>query len=150
MRRALFLCTSNYYRSRFAGILFNDLARRRQLDWMAESRGIAGGQGANNAGPISIHAMKGLRARGIAVPDDTRQPLPLQETDLLQADLVIALDEQEHRPLLRVVFPAWENKVEYWHVHDLHLSPAEEALPALESEIRKLIERLATAQKSKR
>ena len=40
-RRLLFLCTGNYYRSRFAELLFNALAREAGLSWIASSRGIA-------------------------------------------------------------------------------------------------------------
>jgi hypothetical protein len=36
----LFLCTGNYYRSRFAELLFNHLAKQRGLDWQATSRGL--------------------------------------------------------------------------------------------------------------
>ena len=36
----LFLCTGNYYRSRFAAILFNHLARERSSPWSASSRGL--------------------------------------------------------------------------------------------------------------
>ena len=40
-KRVLFLCTGNYYRSRFAEILFNQLAPTRGLNWRADSRGLA-------------------------------------------------------------------------------------------------------------
>ena len=39
--RVLFLCTGNYYRSRFAEALFNSLAKRAELNWTADSRGLA-------------------------------------------------------------------------------------------------------------
>ena len=39
--KVLFLCTGNYYRSRFAEMLFNALASRKDLDWTADSRGLA-------------------------------------------------------------------------------------------------------------
>jgi len=35
----LFLCTGNYYRSRFAEFLFNALAAEAGVDWVAESAG---------------------------------------------------------------------------------------------------------------
>jgi protein-tyrosine phosphatase len=39
-RKILFLCTGNFYRSRFAEELFNHLARQKRLDWVADSRGL--------------------------------------------------------------------------------------------------------------
>ena len=41
MKRILFLCNGNYYRSRFAEIFFNWHAEQRKLRWRAESRGLA-------------------------------------------------------------------------------------------------------------
>ena len=37
MKRVLFLCTGNYYRSRYAEELFNHLARGENLPWRASS-----------------------------------------------------------------------------------------------------------------
>ncbi|MBD3320550.1 MAG: hypothetical protein GF350_05575 [Chitinivibrionales bacterium] len=36
----LFLCTGNYYRSRFAEILFNTISGALELEWKAISRGV--------------------------------------------------------------------------------------------------------------
>jgi hypothetical protein len=45
-KTVLFLCTGNYYRSRFAEALFNSVAGRMGLPWRASSRGLAlGSQG---------------------------------------------------------------------------------------------------------
>ena len=38
MQTVLFLCTGNYYRSRFAEELFNHRAARDGLSWVAQSR----------------------------------------------------------------------------------------------------------------
>jgi len=40
MPTVLFLCSGNYYRSRFAEIFFNWLAEEKSLSWRAESRAI--------------------------------------------------------------------------------------------------------------
>jgi len=37
MKTVLFLCTGNYYRSRYAKILFNSKAEEMGLDWNAVS-----------------------------------------------------------------------------------------------------------------
>jgi protein-tyrosine phosphatase len=142
-RRLLFLCTGNYYRSRFAEMLFNSLAAQVQLNWTADSRGIATERGSQNIGPISPSVLEALRVRGIGVGKDIRFPMQLQEPDLAQADMIIAMDGAEHRPYLEERFPTWAERVEYWHIHDLDGASTDEAFPALEREIHSLIQRVS-------
>ncbi|MCA1995215.1 MAG: low molecular weight phosphatase family protein, partial [Coleofasciculus sp. S288] len=85
MNTVLFLCTGNYYRSRFAECLFNALVSKQGLNWMASSRGLALERGVNNIGPISKHALTGLSSCGVSVLEDMRYPLPLTEADLAAA-----------------------------------------------------------------
>lgn len=141
-KQVLFLCTGNYYRSRFAEELFNHLAILRGLDWEATSRGIALERGLHNAGPFSIHARRGLAARGIAPRAADRHPLPLRDDDLAAADRIVAVKEAEHRPLLAERFPGWAGRVEYWHVDDVEDGPPGEAVSEMERHVRELIRRL--------
>jgi protein-tyrosine phosphatase len=147
MRRILFICTGNYYRSRFAELLFATLARERGLAWEAFSRGTSVlTLGHHNVGPISHHARQALEARGIPVEDQPRVPLQLEHDDLLQADLIVAACDVEHRPLLEDGFPSAAERVarvEYLRVQDLAFTPPDEALAALDVEIRRLVERLS-------
>ena len=57
--------------------------------------------------------------------------------DLEGADRVVALKEAEHRPLLQERFPAWANKVEFWHVDD-----APKVLGLIEREVMGLVARI--------
>lgn len=143
-KRLLFLCTGNYYRSRFAEILFNHLATARGLDWRAESRGLARDFGTWNVGPISPHTLRGLAGREIACAKPMREPIHCCHADLSDANLVIALKEAEHRPLLAAHFSGWDQRVEYWHVHDLDAATPDVALSEIEQRVRALTERLAT------
>ena len=138
----LFLCTGNYYRSRFAEILFNHLAQQRGLNWRATSRGIARDFGAWNVGPISPHTCQALATREIALPDPLRDPMHCFAEDLSAADQVIALKEAEHRPMLAQNFAGWEDRVEYWHVHDVDQAHPDVALVEIENEVCSLIEKL--------
>ena len=142
--RLLYLCTGNYYRSRFAEMLFNVEARHRQLAWIAESRGIAVELGTHNVGPLAAHVVRDLQARGIVLDKDLRFPLQVQEQDLVRADLIIAIDEAEHRPMLAQRFSSWVDAVEYWHVPDLGGAAPADALSVLEREIADLIRRLGS------
>jgi protein-tyrosine phosphatase len=145
LRTVLFLCTGNYYRSRFAEILFNQQAADAALAWRAESRGLALEYGVHNVGPISEAAASRLRVLGIPIRDYLRQPLAVTEIDFARADLLIALKEAEHRPFLRERFPAWEGRVQFWHIHDTDCAGPEEALAGIEREVRELTARLRQA-----
>jgi protein-tyrosine phosphatase len=59
----LFLCTGNYYRSRFAEHFFNALATREALSWQADSRGLALERGVGNLGPVSRTTLRTLERR---------------------------------------------------------------------------------------
>jgi len=139
MNQVLFLCTGNYYRSRFAEHLFNWLASESGLPWRADSRGLSLWA---NLGPISRFAVQGLEERGVLLNGDHRHPIQLGLADLTASDMVIAVKEAEHRAMMTEQFPLWANSVEYWHVDDLDCAEPEEALPILDEQVRALVERL--------
>jgi protein-tyrosine phosphatase len=141
--RLLFLCTGNYYRSRFAEILFNKLAAEQSLDWQADSRGFVVEGVTDNIGPISAYALDGLAARNIEPGLGLRYPRQLRDVDLQQADLIIAVKGTEHRPYVEAQFPDWLNRIEFWEIHDLNVAPAAVALAELEGEVTRLVQRLA-------
>src|SRR4051812_6648934 len=100
MKTILFLCTGNYYRSRFAEELFNHCVGVFELDWGALSRALAIERGTSNVGSLSQHTAEGLAARGIRAGRSEAYPQRCIINDLEDADLIVALDEAEHRPLM--------------------------------------------------
>ena len=135
----LFLCTGNYYRSRFAEELFNHKAAATGTPWQAQSRALAIERGANNVGPLSPFAIHGLAARGCSAREGGRMPLQCAAADLETAHRIIALNEPEHRPLVRTRFPEWESRVQFWQVEDVEYVRPEVALAAIEKQIDALL-----------
>jgi protein-tyrosine phosphatase len=134
----LFLCTGNYYRSRFAEILFNSVVAKMGLPWQATSKGLALERGINNVGPIARETTTALKALGIRADDAvTRMPAQVTTNDLETAERIVALKHAEHLPLLQERFPGWSEKVEFWQVDD-----APEALALVEQEVMALIARI--------
>jgi protein-tyrosine phosphatase len=137
-KTVLFLCTGNYYRSRFAEVLFNSVAGKMGLPWQASSRGLALERGAKNVGPMASSAIEALEARGVRTTEAvTRLPAQATSDDFDRAAWVVALKHAEHLPLLQERFPTWVEKVEFWHVDD-----APEVLGLIEQEVMGLVARL--------
>lgn len=122
----LFLCTGNYYRSRFCELYFNHHAQLRGLLWRADSRGLAPDITVfRNPGPISLYTLEALRGLGVHLEEPPRHPLTVYPADFLTADRVIALSQIEHEPMVKAYFPTYEPRVEYWEVGDIAIeSPA--------------------------
>jgi len=133
-RRLLFICTGNYYRSRFAEALFNHFAQRTRIPWGAFSRGLYP-EWVEDGNDLSPHTRIAMLARGIQMKHTGLRRTPLSEVDLKAADHVIALKRSEHRPMMLERFPAYADKIAYWEVHDIDYASPEQALPEIESHV---------------
>jgi protein-tyrosine phosphatase len=98
---------------------------------------------ADGYGPIANFTVDRLAAHGVLLDENIRLPISLSESDLENADLVVALKEGEHRAMMVEQFPAWADRIEYWHVDDIDCATADEALPMCETNVLALVERLA-------
>ena len=141
-RTVLFLCSGNYYRSRFAELVFNARAREAGLDWIATSAGLLPADMLAELDPISPTVVERARQLGAAVEPPHRSPRAVARVDFEGAYCVIALKEAEHRPLMRRFFPDWEDRVVYWTVHDVDVAPPSETLPLIEREVSDLVDEL--------
>jgi protein-tyrosine phosphatase len=142
IQRVLFLCTGNYYRSRYAEELFNHLARVEGLAWRAFSCGVAERASPDNVGPMSRFSREALDAKGIVAEGGLRDPRPCSLADFDEAQLVIGLKEAEHRPLIERRFPEMADRVTYWHVDDIEFAHPSIALAMVDDHVRELISTL--------
>ena len=169
----LFLCTGNYYRSRFAETLFNlhtghlpalpvevtpDATRPRYTHlkprWRADSAGLAAhNYGYCNIGPLSPDAYRALFDRKIDMSPGLRPPRQVTVEELARytkaqtpthtAGRVIALKETEHRPMMRDLHPDYEDRIEYWEVHDVPPSSQYDPMQHVEDHVLALLEELS-------
>lgn len=135
--KILFICTGNYYRSRFAEILFNHLAQASNLQLEADSRGLRLWDG--NEGPLSRHTISYMDKMNIDLTDSMRFPLEVTRQDFSDAARVIALDETEHRKMMQECYPDLEHAIEYWHFADDYIDLPENVLPELEKKVRSFV-----------
>ena len=147
MKNLLFLCTGNYYRSRFCEEYFNHQAQRHSLAWRADSRGLAPDITVfRNPGPLSPHTHQALSVLGVIFEAPPRDPRSARPGDFSRADRIIALSRTEHQPMVERFFPAYGAVVEYWEVGDLPVASPPEALQAMTRAVRELIDALRSIQ----
>ena len=145
MKKVLFLCTGNYYRSRYAEMRFNHAASQRELGWRASSSGLrVDFEQRWNPGPLSADAATRLDEHGVGSPSDrTRMPIDTTAELLAAADRVIALQDEEHRPMLATRFPEWVERVTYWDVIDTPPGERYDPLDEIDRHLTELIEEIA-------
>ncbi len=153
MTRILFLCTGNYYRSRYAEVRFDMLATRAGLPHRAASRGLRVDFAQKfNKGPISPDALSRLstfdlpgmsiRSTRSTWPTLHRMPMDVMPADFEHSLKVIALKLEEHRPMMLERFPAWADRIEYWLVNDVPPTEAYDPLKEIDRLVAELVERL--------
>jgi len=140
LQRVLFICTGNYYRSRFAEAVFNHHAEQRQIPWTAFSRGLAIHLA---EGHLSTHTTEALNTRQIHLRHTGQTRLPLSEEDLLKSSYRIAMDRSEHLQMMLEQFPGWAEKIDYWDVSDIQFRSSTDALPEIELKVMQLLEKVS-------
>lgn len=136
-KKILFVCTGNYYRSRFAESYFNWKAANSALPWQAVSRGLLPVPGRKG---ISRTVQQELAIMGVPDSRTISDPQQLTRQDLLTSDYVVILDEEEHRPMMEQQFPGMApNNLHYWHIHDFPYMQEHEACSAMAAKIDGLV-----------
>ena len=139
MDRILFVCTGNYYRSRFAEILYNYLAKEKGLDQLAYSRGLEVFE-KRNKGTIASETVNYLKQINVPIPPPIAFPVQFEAADCHQARQTILLDKKEHLPMLKKYHPELVDQVAYWEFPDTQFKAHTIVLPQLEQRIRSMFE----------
>ena len=72
-----------------------------------------------NVGPVSPFALEELAHRGIECKNRDRFPRPVSKDEFLTHGPVIAMDKDEHAPMIRDIFPEFQDVVTYWDIKDI-------------------------------
>jgi protein-tyrosine phosphatase len=139
----LFVCTGNFYRSRFAEAIFKAHATAGSLS--ASSRGLDTSKPrATGLSPLVVDELKRLKVSPDLVAGYPRQ---LKREDLDAADVVVLLDGREHAPMLKKQFPQVDmTKVRQWSVPDVPAMAASDAFAEITRQVDLLVVELGARQ----
>jgi protein-tyrosine phosphatase len=141
--KILFLCSGNYYRSRLAEELFNYIANVDLLNWEADSAGLAKNiTELRNPGPISKHAVEFLEKYNVPIIGKNRFPKSLDPKTISKYEIIIALDKDEHEPMVLEWFGKIPDNFEFWDVKDVGFENPETATQRILEKVKILMQRL--------
>lgn len=135
MDEILFICTGNYYRSRFAEAYLNHLAKGQ----ISFSRGFEV-FASRNEGPISKYTIQFLSDLEIHDYDKGQSPVQLGESDLEKAGMIILMDKTEHLPMYSKYFPERSDDLVCWDFQDVQFKDPKEILPGIKREVERLFQ----------
>jgi protein-tyrosine phosphatase len=139
-----FLCTGNYYRSRYAEECFNHQAHKAGLQWRATSRALHQDLSTvRNVGSMSPVAIVSLWLKGIRPRQAQRAAQTLGQAESSQFSRLVALDAEEHTPYVETYYPALKGKMIYWDIKDLDKESPKIAFAKIDRHVQRLIETLA-------
>lgn len=122
-KSVLFVCTGNYFRSRFAEAVFNYYFGDGKSEWKAFSRGLK----LQNLTPaqrethVSIYSIEKMEELQIPASFLDGQPTQIGQKDLDHSQIVIGLNQKEHAPMFQELFPNYDlRNIEFWDVPDSH------------------------------
>jgi len=107
---------------------FNARARELRIDWRADSRALVPDLNSlGNVGSMSSYARRMLEKAGVHINKGNRYPLSVSESDLSDAEIVIALSRTEHQEMFADLHPQHYNEARFWDVEDIDLEAPDDA-----------------------
>jgi protein-tyrosine phosphatase len=143
MKSLLFLCSGNYYRSRFAEEYFNHLTEKLGGAWRADSKGLYQDLSfLQNIGSISVFTIKEMEWRGLVCKNQDRYPESVSYDDFSKYDHCVAMDKNEHYPMIQRLFPHIDVAIEYWDIKDIDFEDPASACDRIVKNVQILFEKL--------
>ena len=141
MFKILFVCTANIYRSRFGEEVYNHYAMKNNLSSRAFSAGLM--VDAYKTRKIYKQAIKELNRLNIEPIRAEQYSIHVDDIDLNNYDMVICMDEEEHRPMVELNSNFKELNITYWNIVDEPLASSHLSLPKCYEKVQDLINKVS-------
>jgi protein-tyrosine phosphatase len=137
MYKILFVCTANIYRSRFSEEVFNYFAIKNNLSTRAFSAGLM--VGSYKTRKIYKPALDELDRLNIDPIRAEEFSIHVDDIDLKNYNMIICMDEKEHKPMVESNSNVKEMNIIYWNIVDEPLASSNISLPKCYEKIQELI-----------
>ena len=137
MYKILFVCTANIYRSRFSEEVFNYFAIKNNLSTRAFSAGLM--VGSYKTRKIYKPALDELDRLNIDPIRAEEFSIHVDDIDLKNYNMIICMDEKEHKPMVESNSNVKEMNIIYWNIVDEPLASSKISLPKCYEKIQELI-----------
>ena len=136
MKKILFVCTANIFRSRFAEEVFNSLATDSSSSLIAFSAGMKVGEFTTRK--IYYPALEQLKRYNIKPIRENELSTHIDDLNLDEYDRIICMDEPEHKPMVEENTNLKGRDVEYWNIVDIPEEDSRVSLPMCYEKVNEL------------
>lgn len=136
-KKVVFICTGNFYRSRYAEAYFNCKAAWKKAPYKAISRGFRVDP---DLGPISTFALLRIVERGISADCFENRAKMLYQGDIESNDIAICMYEKEHKPMAEIFCESVEDRIIYWNIPDINENSSNKTLDLIEKNVDNLFD----------
>lgn len=131
-KTVLFICTANFFRSRYAEAYFNCLADWNKSPHRAVSAGISIDP---KIGPVSSYSLYRMVERGIDSKCMSLEAKKLYSGDVESADVAICMYEKEHKPMMELLYESIESRIIYFDIPDINEISPNQSLDLVEKNV---------------
>ena len=137
MHKVLFVCTANIFRSRFSEEVYNHFAKKLDIPSEAFSAGLRVGEYTTRK--IYTPALQQLKYYNINPSRKDDLSIHINDLDLNVYDMIICMDEVEHRPMVEMNDQLNKNNIDYWNIVDEPMVSSKVSLPVCFDKVKDLV-----------
>ena len=137
MHKVLFVCTANIFRSRFSEEVYNHFAKKLNISSEAFSAGLRVGEYTTRK--IYTPALQQLKYYNINPSRKDDLSIHINDLDLNVYDMIICMDEVEHRPMVEMNDQLNKTNIDYWNIVDEPMVSSKVSLPVCFNKVKDLV-----------